>query len=400
MDHLPDDEYDDEDIGLESEDIEHSVLGASSSSRWMACPGSIGLTAKLRGEGVGLREAGLPARLGTAAHTLGAACLNANREPWEFCGQQIDDFVVDMDMASAVQAYTDYNFVEEAKAKVAFTELPLQSKSDPDAFGTTDRVLYQPAEFIHIIDYKHGAGVVCEPEGSQLKYYGYLAYENRPDFMRGAGEPEFIHMTIVQPRIPHPRGIIRTHTMTPQALTNWWQGEVVPAMKATRDPNALLHTGTHCIFCPARDNCPAFKKEVLEFNTTGLQPEYLTDAELGDQILRIKAIKEYGKGLDAEALRRALNGNKVKFFKLVHKIAKRAWKDGTDVLLERQYGDEAYERKLRSPAQIEKLEGGKAFAISHAYKPQAGYTLAPETDRRAEVSLRVDYYDDLSGLDL
>lgn len=398
MDHLPDADVD-EDIGLESEDIEHSVLGASSSSRWMACPGSIGLTAKLRNEGEGLREAGEAARLGTAAHTLAAACLNANREPWEFCGQKIDDFTVDKDMASAVQVYTDYNFVEESKAEIAFTEFPLNSESDPDAFGTADRVLFKPAEYIHIIDYKHGAGIVVEPESSQLKYYGQLAYEKRPDFMRGDGEPKFIHMTIVQPRIPHPRGVIRTHTMTPQALTAWWEGEVVPAMKATRDPNALLHTGAHCIFCPARDHCPAFKKEVLEFNTTGLQPEYLTDEELGDQLIKVKAILAYGEGLKTEALKRAIDGRKVRNFKLVHKRANRVWKAEAETALVKLLGNEAYEpRKLRSPAQMEQVAGGKAAVVEWAFKPTTGYTLAPETDKRAEVSLRVDYYGDLSGI--
>lgn len=389
---------------LESEEIEHSIYGASSAHRWMNCPGSVALIGKLRGGGETLREAGEAARLGTAAHTLAAACLNSGKETFEFIGQRIDNFEVDYDMARAVAVYTNYNWMREKQDVVkAFTELPLKSRDDPEAFGTTDRALFAPGEFIEVVDYKHGAGIVVEPEYPQTKYYGKLTYDNRPAWMRGKREPKFVHLTIVQPRIPHPRGPVRTYTMTPEALTNWWDGEVRPALAEARSPDATLHVGTWCRFCPARDHCPAFKNETLAFSTSSIEPSYLTNEELGDLLLRGKAIAKYIEGLATEALNRALNGVKVKNFKLVHKIANRAWTEEGKSRLLAHYGEEAYEpRKLRSPKQIEdNLPGGKAFAIEYAFKPQTGYTLAPESDKRAEVSLRTDYFGgDLSDLNL
>src|SRR5689334_6383997 len=147
----------------------------------MNCPGSVRLIGKLRTGGETLRQAGSAAALGTAAHTLAAACLNSGRETFEFLGQRIDNFIVDMDMARAVAVYTNYNWERERQDVVkAFTELPLKSKTDPDAFGTTDRALFAPGEFIEVVDYKHGAGIVVEPEYPQTKYYGWLVYENRP----------------------------------------------------------------------------------------------------------------------------------------------------------------------------------------------------------------------------
>ena len=51
--------------------------------------------------------------------------------------------------------------------------------------------------------------------------------------------------------------------------------------------------------------------------------------------------------------------------------------------LDAKYGEKAYEpAALKSPAQIEKLPGGKALIAKLAYKPDTGITLAPEDDNR------------------
>jgi hypothetical protein len=387
---------------LESEETEHSVLGASAAHRWMNCPGSIGLIAKLRGDGSQMYEAGEAAALGTAAHTLAAACLTGGKEPWEFMGSKIDKFVVDMDMAQAVTVYVEHCRAVDNEADIYFTEVPLRSdrKGEEDAFGTADHLAYRMGEWIRIPDYKHGAGLVVEPTYPQSKYYAALAYMRRPEWMRGDREPKFIHTDIVQPRIPHPGGPIRTATYTPAFLMNWWDGEVVPAMAATRDPNALLHVGKWCKFCPARGHCPALKKEVMTFSAVGTTPAYLTDEELGDLMVKCRAIKAYFENdLQPEAFARALQGKTIRHFKVVHKIAQRAWKDGSEAALVRTFGQEAYEpQKLRSPARIEKLIGGQDFVVEHAYKPQTGLTLAPEEDKRTPVNTRVDYCEGLSEL--
>jgi len=386
------------DLTWESDEVEHSRLGASGAHRWMNCPGSVALTNSL---GSGARQAGRAAKEGTATHTLASMCLEQGKEPYEFMGTKIDDFPVDSNMASAVGAYISYHneVTKGFKGKVYEThvEHPLQSELDADAFGTADCIVYMPGEFIHVIDYKHGIGVIVEPDCTQTKYYGSIAYEKRPDIMRGDGEPKQIIMTIVQPRAMHSDGPIRSYTTVPKALDKWFRDEVLPAMAATRDPDAELHIGDWCRWCGARDACPALKKEVFEFDSTGVDPTYLTGEEIGDLMSRCQAISAYHESLKKEAYERAMLGNKIKGFKLVNKQANRAWKDGADKVLVKRFGDGAYEpRKVRSPAQVEsKLENGKDFVAEWAFKPTTGFTLAPEGDKRQEVSVRVEYFADL-----
>ena len=100
----------------------HAVLGASSSKRWMTCPGSVRLS-----EGMP-NESSVYAAEGSAAHALGEHCLIHGYAADRFLGQWIwlkgkeavfcgdlpatiggGDFVfpVDDDMTDAVQVYLD-----------------------------------------------------------------------------------------------------------------------------------------------------------------------------------------------------------------------------------------------------------------------------------------------------
>ena len=56
-----------------------------------------------------------------------------------------------------------------------------------------------------------------------------------------------------------------------------------------------------------------------------------------------------------------------------------------------KFGLEAYsEPKLKTPAQLEKMSGGRDFAKMWAYKPDAGLTLAAESDKRVEVRPNIE----------
>ena len=55
----------------------------------------------------------------------------------------------------------------------------------------------------------------------------------------------------------------------------------------------------------------------------------------------------------------------------------------------KKFGDDAYApRELRSPAQVERLEGGRPFVAQWAYKPEVGQTVAPDTDARQGQTIR------------
>ena len=77
-------------------DRAHASLGASSASRWMACPGSVRLS-----EGMPNISSDY-AREGTAAHELAEMCLRQGKPASAFLEQEIEGFEVTEDMAEAV----------------------------------------------------------------------------------------------------------------------------------------------------------------------------------------------------------------------------------------------------------------------------------------------------------
>jgi len=164
-------------------------------------------------------------------------------------------------------------------------------------------------------------------------------------------------------------------------------------MEESERDDAMLQTGKHCRFCPVKEAnlCPALNAESSEFNPDE-DPEVLTGEELGERIQQAERIVNQLESLKKEAMRRVLAGQKVKGLKLVQKKATRVWKDGAEEKLNELYGEDAYKKTLLTPPQVEKLPEGKGIASSFAYKPDTGYTLAPEDDKRAEVKPAIESY--------
>lgn len=383
----------------------------------MNCKGSNNLIRKL-GFTYDSSEA---AEEGTAAHAVLARCLNTGEAPWQLAGFIVhvgkNEYVVDVEMVEGVQVALDE--VARLKAEwptgILYVERELSSVLDDDAFGAGDIVLEVPGVAIFILDFKYGQGVVVEPYKPQTKMYGYYAYEGRSSFMRGGtNEPSKIICAIIQPRIPHPNGLVRSKTYDVEEVEEWFGSEVLAAMADTRDPQACLKVGEWCQFCPvARANkCPALFKEIAEVNLA-IEPKTLTADELGDMILKFDIIAKVKEKLEAEAFARACTGESIKGRKLVHKKANRIFKthivetvheDGkepTEVIIQLedavalQFGLDAYEPgKLKTPPNIEELPMGKEFVAKWAYKPDAGLTMAPMSDPRVAVRPLIERMDE------
>ena len=360
----------------------HSKLGASSAHRWMKCPASIALAEKLGPSKT--RKAGVAAKEGNAAHRVGEHCLDNGTDSWELAGNKIkvdtSTFDVDEEMVEGVQVYLDAvrAKLEKFPGAKLYVEESMASILHDDAFGTADAIVHVPGDRLIIFDFKYGR-LIVEPDSLQNRYYGYLAVENIDDTVK------VVELYIVQPRMPHPKGPVRRFVTNPEELTEWFTGEVVPAMEATSDPAANFEVGTHCRFCPARDACPALKGETFDFNFE-LDPEYLTSEEIGQLLERGDAISRYLQSLEQIALHRAMNGEKIWNRKLVRKKANRVLNDGAGEKAISKWGDDAYvDPKLKSPAQLEKLPGGKEWVSSNAHSPDMGLTLAPLSDKRTEV---------------
>lgn len=387
--------------------VAHSSIGPSSAHRWMRCAASVGFIKRC---GLDDEEAGEEAARGTVAHAIGAECLLTGREAWEFAGEVRKEgsyeFTVDEDMVSSVQTWIDFVLEKmkqyEGKGAMLYVERRVWTDYDDEGFGTSDTIIEVPGERIIITDFKNGM-VIVDPADEQLKLYGQYAYERRSEAMRGRGEPRTIDLYIVQPRMPHPKGVIRKHITNPDELDNWMLAEVVPAMQETRNPDALFVVGSHCKYCPANTSgrCPAVKSEIAKLPVE--KPvETLTNEEIAHFRKIKKVIGKFLDGVDKEAFVRVKDkGEKIEGCKLVHKLGDRQFKSQMKVLVDdgvggekevdltieqhlvKTFGEKAWtDKKLKSPAQIEKLPGGKAITAQWAYKPDTGLTLADEEDAR------------------
>ena len=384
------------------DDIGHSIVGASSSPRWMNCSGSNQLVAKIIDKygQKEIRSSGFAAAEGTAAHDLLARCLNEGVEPWEKTGEiiQVEDwsgFPVNEDMTAAV--HTAYAHVNEAVARhwredpVIYVEKSVRHPDHPDLFGTLDfGLVVHKAKKVYIKDYKHGIGVNVEPTSPQLKYYALVMLA---DLFRSTFESMLdyeVELTIMQPRQPHHKGPIRHHHTTVRELLVWFKDELLPAYELTKDPAATLKVGEWCGFCPARDHCPAIKAAAFSIDTT-VEPEELTDEEVGDLLRMLKPVKKYMENMEELALKRVKAGRVIPGQKLVKKRANRVLKEGAGEAAVKEFGDEAWQpHSIKSPPMLEKLDGGQKFVSKWAYSPDTGYTLAPETDKREAVKPLMD----------
>lgn len=232
----------------------HSPIGASSMSRWSACPASISLSKGIES------PPGTAAMEGTAAHELVGLALE------RALSENVPTLTILQKTIEAVNKYAEY--VESLIKGV--NPYHIEHSFDmsaiyPNLYGTADAVVYdKESKTLHVIDYKHGEGLVVEVENNlQLQYYalGALTTLNYPC--------SYVTMSIVQPRAYHPAGHIRSWTV-PALHFLEFEETLVKAAKRTEEKNPELKAGPHCMFCPAKPFC----KERANANTLEAKKEF------------------------------------------------------------------------------------------------------------------------------
>lgn len=365
---------------------EHSPLGASGAYRWMKCPGSVMLA---RGTS---SESSEFASLGTAAHEIGQYCLEEDRDAWELMGKPVTDTItVDDDMANAVQVYLDA--IRKAHGKWnqgnGWVEREFYCSAIHEYFYGRADFTGIIGDTLHVWDYKHGAGVVVDViENPQGMYYAVGMLEDLA--LWDTVKTVVIH--IVQPRGWHQDGVHRYWSIPTASLHQWMEDTLLPAMDtamASRD----TASGEHCRFCPVRAYaCPQLLadfdelEELMNVLADKGGADELSDTQVGRLLTLFDVAKIYAREAEGTAFNRLQAGKKVPGRKLVNGRANRTWKDTAKGALKLAFGNEAYERKLLTPAKIDKLPGGEKLTAEHAFKPEGKLTVASSDDKRMEVS--------------
>lgn len=384
------------------ERAEHSPLGGSGAYRWMVCPGSVQLS-----YGVEDQESDF-AKEGTAAHELAELCLIDGTEPWMRIGHKMSNGVeVTKNMTDAVMIYINFarlNFPERNQGNTWVEREFFVPQVNEYMWGKVDYSHYDSADnTLHIIDYKHGAGIVVDAKRNpQLMYYAAGMVYDLGLWDQLIDNEGKVVMWIVQPRGFHYLGPIREYTMRADELKAWVEDDLEPSMRhamTSRD----VKWGEHCRFCPARNrNCPAIADAMKELHQMVLElkkegaAEKLTN-EQASRYLQLHALsKIVQKSVEQLVFGRLQNGQDVPGFKLGNGRVNRQWKEGAEAALKRKYGKKAYTVPvLRSPAQIEELPEGKKLSERWAYKPPAGKVVVPLTDpRKATVEKVADLFKD------
>lgn len=379
----------------------HSVLGASSAARWIACPGSIRLSKGIP------RVSSVYADEGTAAHHVAEMCLIKKINAAEFPEKSVrvngKDYPVTEEMIDAVQLYLDT--LRADLYALSLTEdvgLEIEKKFNLDHFydglwGTCDAVIRQPFGCVRVYDLKYGAGVAVDAEdNAQAMYYALGAIGIDSELY------DDIELVIVQPRAHHGDGPVRRCKMTVGELLKWAIEVLLPAAKATEDPEAPLCTGEHCRFCPALAVCPAQQAQALTVAKEVFAavpkappaPETLTIKDL-KKILDVAPMVE--AWIDAcrsyvhTLLETGATTSDEVGYKLVNGKSSRSWKDEKEAeeFLSVVMGEAAYiPKKLVSPAQAEKVLKGaenkralEGLIEKTPGKPQ----LAPLSDKREAI---------------
>ena len=371
---------------------QHALLSASGAHRWLHCTGSP------------LLEKDFPdstsvyAQEGTLAHYLCELKLRAytgeitKRKLTSMKNKLMKSDLWQPEMDSTSEAYLDYikDITMSYTVKpVILTEKRVDfSRYVPEGFGTAD-CLILAGDTLHVVDYKHGKGVVVDADHNpQMMLYALGAMSELSLLYRF----KFVHMTIVQPRVNN----ISEFTMTAEELTEWGETVVKPKAEAAISGNGTFEAGDWCRFCRAKRQC----KTRYESNDS-LYPELserhdprlITLAELGEYLKRGKDMAAWLEDMKEYALSESLAGADVPGWKAVEGRGSRAFTDtdeAVDTLIKNGIDESVlYERRVLTLAQMEKAVGKKAFGelvgdlvVKNPGKP----TLVEESDKRPRIT--------------
>ena len=373
--------------------------------RWATCPASVKLSE-------GLPNPSSPyAAEGTIAHELCEIfLLDRTIVPESMIGKNIEphpEIEITQNMIDAVMIYVNYVEKEGKNKDVSLEERVTLDHIDGELYGTNDCVIYEEFGELHVIDYKHGQGYAVEArENKQLLYYASGA---------GAGlDYNSVRLTIVQPRCDHPDGPIRSWVTTPDRIKQF-ESELKSAVAETRKKEAPFKPSDKgCKWCLAKAICPALKSKALVMAKDQFaevvelpKPHAMTKEEISKTLKNSSLIKSWVESVEKYAKVAAESGVELEGYKLVKAKKNRKWTD--ESALVEEFGDlfddsDLYApRKLRTPAQLEKIVG-KVDVARFSETPDGGLTLVKETDKRAAVKVNAieakDQFDDDSEFDI
>lgn len=369
----------------------HALLSASSSHRWLHCTGAPRLEATFED------TTSVYAKEGTLAHELCELKLKSYTTPMakgaytRALNKLKKNELWHDEMDETTEVYLDYVKSVLLSYKISPSVI-IEKRVDfsvyvPEGFGTAD-CLILAGDTLHVIDYKHGKGVVVDADHNpQMMLYALGAMHDYSLLYSF----KTIKMAIVQPRVNN----ISEFEISSEELKEWGETVVKPkAQEAFAEEGHTFEAGEWCGFCRAKKQCKArCEANAALHSATQQDPRLISYEELGRYLSVGQDLESWFKDLKEYALSESLKGENVPGWKAVEGRGSRSFVDG-DVAIKTLIDagiDESilYERKVLTLAQIEKTLGKTEFntlvgeqVIMNPGKP----TLVVDTDKRPRIT--------------
>lgn len=346
----------------------HAELGASSSARWIACPGSVPLSRAYEARGSSY------AAEGSVAHALCETALAGGEltpvgETVEYDGHHI---LITREMHDAVEVYVtaiqkvfDGSEWHSTEEQVSILSAP----EGAEVFGTADAVAVKGLT-LHVGDFKYGKGVKVDVEdNTQLLFYALATWETLETYDPGLLKPvKEVRLTVCQPRVDGPA--LKVWDIGVVDLMIWRDDVLLPAIQRIMDGDETLQEGNWCRFCPALAACPlkhaaAKKAARMAFESDWEDPGYgsnsgtLSGQEIANRLTLVRSLKDYIKALEGEVLQLMRMGDEVPGYKLVEGRSVRKWvgtpQETLALLVRRLQPDDDFLDEIMVPATVRPL---------------------------------------------
>ena len=390
----------------------HALLSASSASRWLPCTAAPRFEEGLPESTSTYAEEGRLAHAIAELKVLKKFTVMTGRTYTTRLNKLKKDALYDQEMDKTTDLYLEH-LTEQAMLYDSSPTVVAEVKVDfgeyvPEGFGTCDCVMIG-GDTLSITDYKHGKGVPVSAVGNpQMRLYALGALKRyAPVF---GDTIKQVRMTIDQPRLDS----YTSDLITVEELRAWGESIKPIAQKAFSGLGEFV-PGEHCRFCRGKAQCKAranvntaledfkdcvpagsvkpgeFVPQIHSYLTPGgveVHP-LLSDAEIGDLLIRGQQLVQWYKDLEEYATKALLDGKPIEGWKLVAGRSNRTFTDqdaAIKAVIAAGY-DEAlvYDRKPKTLSELEKLMGKAEFAEkigSYVVKPLGKPTLALATDKR------------------
>jgi hypothetical protein len=379
----------------------HAKIAPSGLHLTVPCPGSVKMQEltplvpdtdeELEGQAAHLVALGVASRKWEPK--VGDKFMYANRT-WEIDDDMLDGAIM---YAGEAQYLGNGQFEEPVSAKHVI----------PECWGTPDywRLIpntleelalaaegYKLTGMVKIVDYKYGYRHVEVFENPQLIAYALGVQERlRLDW----NTP--VCLTIVQPRAFHHEGPTREWRVLdnrPLKLVDLYHRAIqviVPAVQEALSENPRTISGTHCVDCRAKGDCPTYRRSIANVLTLAGTAELdkMTPQAIGTELRLIKwALKMLeGRydGLRARAEASINAGQQVPYWRYAPVSGRRTWNDNTPKEHLATMGDllGVELRKplaLITPTQAKKEGIDESTVELYSHRPSGGMKLIPDDE--------------------